>query len=174
LRKENIVTRTPLLSTALLAFLGFLLQAGLAPAAQAELPPSAYESMRAAAAEVLELEIASAERTESTSETGNEKDSGRRTLEITAIAKVRKVKRSAKGVKSGAVIQLRYTTFEYTASGWAGPSPVLQIVKGHRYRSWLQQTWDEEFGVLYVPVAGGWSFETLDDKTAKRRWWWRK
>ena len=130
---------------ALLTALGFL---AFSPA-RAELPPSAYESMKKAAPEVLEIEVTRVAR--STREAD-----GRRHISIYADAIVRRVVRSKSRTRSGARLSLRYLTFDILEQGWAGPGRTSEVQKGKRYRVWLKKS-----GAHFYTAAQGQSIEEL-------------
>lgn len=157
---------SPLLGAAFVTALGLCLHGAFAPTARAELPPYVYEQLQKDAPEALLLEVTHVTRTVRAADDRN-------LIEIAATAMVRGVTRSAKGTKTGTVISLHYESFEITAHGWAGPSPVPQVEAGKHYKAWLQKTWTAETGVRYVPAAKGWSFESVAGAPAvpiKRPW----
>lgn len=115
--------------------------------AHAELPPSAYEQMRAEASDVLEIKIARVAR--STRDNENQ-----RLVSIFADAVVTGMTRSKSGVKVGDQISLRYMTYESNGSGFVGPGPALEVKEGGSYRAWLKKS-----GSIFYAAAKGRSFE---------------
>lgn len=112
---------------ALLLFVGVL-----APSARAELPPSAYEELKASATDVVEIEVSRVAL--------NRRDGQNlRDISVYADARVTGVTRSKSGLKVGQKISLRYLTFEFLRSAWTGPGPALTVEQGKRYRAWLKK-----------------------------------
>jgi hypothetical protein len=121
------------------------------PPACAELPPDVYQKLQAAAPEVLDIEI-----TRVTRRVPRQEKGPHRLIDIAATAIVRRVGRSATGVKTGAVIRLYYQTYEVVTPGWVGPGPITQVLRGAHYRAWLRKT-----GKIFQPAAKGQSFQQL-------------
>lgn len=93
----------------------FALVCGFAPlAAQAELSPSAYESMQAKAPEFLKIEILRVD--VEPGETATQQ-------KISIVALVSEVMRTASDLKPNDVINIAYTVTEHP-KGWAGPGQV--------------------------------------------------
>lgn len=100
---------------------------------RAELPPKAYEEMRAKATDVVEIEI--------TRVALNKRDrNDLRDISVFADAKITGVTRSRRRLKIGDKISLRYLTFENITPGWAGPGPIPVVKVGGRYRAWLNKS----------------------------------
>lgn len=141
----NITTMSPRILTLSL----LILATNFVPfqVARAELPPQVYEELKAKAPEVLEVEI--------TRVALNTRDGENlRDISVFADATVIGVTRSQRGVKVGDKISLRYMTFEVITQGWAGPSPIMQVEKGGRYRIWFKKS-----GRYFYPAARGRSVE---------------
>lgn len=75
-----------------------------------------------------------------------------------------KVDRSKSGLKSGTLIRIRDDTFEPGLSA-GGPSPVLVLEKGKRYRSFLSKM-DKE--ITCQPAAQGASFIAVKVNTIRK------
>lgn len=86
---------------------------------------------------------------------------------ITVHARVLEVRRSAAGLKPGQTIELRYTHRTPPGGDWVGPSPIPVLREGSRTPAFLNRDRSEDAKsaapARFVPAAGGYSFEPLDD-----------
>ncbi len=117
----------------------------------AELPPSAYEQLQAEAPEVVEIEVQSVRVTKSA------KSEGMRT-EVRALAAIRKVTRTATGLKPGDTVSLNYSRLEFRVPT-PGPGQPVLVKKGERYRAFLERAAKSE---AYTIAAGGQSFQRAE------------
>lgn len=119
----------------------------LTTTARAELPPSAYESFKASASDVVEIEVSRV--AINTRDGENLRD-----ISVFAVAKIVAISRSKSRLKIGDTISLRYMTFEVLSPGWVGPGPILTVSRGGRYRAWLKKG-----GAHFYAAAKGRSLE---------------
>lgn len=122
------------------AFLIFLLM----PVLQAELPPSAYESMQAKAPEYLRIEVLRVN-----VEPGESPTQQR----VHVVALTTEVFRTKSGLKPGEIVNILYTVTEHP-QGWAGPGEVPIPNEKERTVAYLAKTEGSDF----VPAAGRMSF----------------
>jgi len=106
----------------------------------AELPPAAYAKLRAQSPEALTIQ------TLTVSTNG---------ADITARAKVLSVQRTSSGLKTGSLIQIRYSSFK---SSMPGPGPAMVLKQGAHYHAWLSKGASDDF---YGLAAQGSSFEVV-------------
>jgi hypothetical protein len=133
----------------ILVLLTACLVPALAGAPRAELPPTAYEAMRAKASFVLLLRIQEVS-------LGAAKTDGRmRTAPITVRARVESVIRGS-GLKPGDMVTLRYNHTRPLEPGWVGPAPVPILEPKTRVLAWLNRGRRD-----FAPAARGRSFEVL-------------
>lgn len=127
---------------------------GAANCARAELPPSAYQNMKAAAPEEIEVRIQSV----SNSVAPTRASEPMKTHAIRAQAVVTRVIRSKSGLKVGSSLVLTYTVAlpKPGKQGWVGPGPLLIVARGASYHAWLKAQ-----GKAYVPAAMGQSLKPL-------------
>ena len=125
------------------AILLFLLPAIVPPFLYAELPPSAYEAMQAAAPEYLDVEFLRVEVVPSW-RAGVQ--------DVIVLARVDKVHRSVSGLTSGAMIHIIYKATE-RVSGEAGPVPVVR--EGEASVAYLNPSAKPE---EFAPAAGAMTF----------------
>jgi hypothetical protein len=114
----------------------------------AELPPWAYKERQDKAPEALVIKVRSVK-------THVTKEPKVTRTELTIEAQVEKVERSATKLVPGAVIKIYYERNEY-AQPIAGPSEIPALKQGQVCPAYL-----EHLGNVYVPAAGGYSFETV-------------
>lgn len=118
----------------------------LVTSVMAELPPSAYEAMKAKAPVVIEMKV-------ETVRSKKESWFGPDHLE-TVTAQVIEVRRGDGGLKEGDVITIHYKRL-VPSKGWAGPMPPPQLKKGQTRTAWLIKEASGDYGL----AAKGRSFE---------------
>jgi hypothetical protein len=114
------------------------------PLLQAELPPSAYESMQAKAPEYFKIEILRVD--VAPGETPIQQN-------VHVIALITDVLRSASGAKANEIINIVYTVTEHP-KGWAGPGPVPILKERQRTVAYLKKAEAGDF----EPAAGRMTF----------------
>ncbi len=114
---------------------------------QAELAPSAYESMQAKAPELIRIEVLRVD--VAPGETEN-------TQKVLVVATVDEVTRTATGLKPGDIVNISYTITEHP-KGWAGPGQIPVLAEKDKCPAFLikSETGD------YAPAAGRMSFSTF-------------
>lgn len=117
----------------------------LASAALAELPPSAYEAMQAAAPEVLVVECEAVSVTRSGWFGGGP-------AQVRAQLRVLEARRTPRRARKGEQLEVRYR--HVPLDGAAGPRPIPILQEGRRYLAYLDFTADR----WMVPAARGASF----------------
>lgn len=131
----------------LLACLFALLAAFSTPALRAELPPSAYEKMQSDAPEVLRIQVL---------RVTQQPDSDASTTDVSVLAQIVKVGRSATKLKPGDMITVNYKVVSHPA-GWVGPGEVPVLKENAESVAYLKaiQGGEQE----YAPAAGAMSFD---------------
>ena len=126
----------------------FFLLAVLLPALLlAELPPSAYERMQAAATEAVEIEVLRVD-----VEPGQEP--GQQNIQLMAL--VNKITRSA-NVKENDMINIHYTVTS-REKGWVGPGEVPILAEKDQTIAYLVKDPEKD---VYHPAAGAMSFRNF-------------
>lgn len=115
--------------------------------ARSELPPWVYKERQDKAPEALVIKV----RRVKTLETKEPKVTR---TEFTIEAEVEKVEHSAAKLAAGAIITIVYARSEY-AQPMVGPSEIPVLKEGQTYPAYLSRQ-----GEIYVPAAGGYSFDT--------------
>jgi hypothetical protein len=116
--------------------------------AQAELSLSVYKERQQKAPEALVIKVLSVNKRET-------KDQGLKMINFAVAAEVQKVERSASKLTKGAVIRIYYSQ-RHDSRPIAGPSEVPALKEGQVCPAYL-----EADGKVYLPAAGGHSFETV-------------
>lgn len=114
----------------------------------AELPPSAYEQMQAAAPEYLDIEILRVDIEPGATQ-------GQQDVEVTA--RIVKVHRTASNLQPGGILNILYTLAE-RPPGFVGPGKVPVPAEGDKTVAYLRngETPDE-----FVPAAGAMTFRNF-------------
>jgi len=115
--------------------------------ARAELAPSAYEAMQAAASDYVRIEVLRVD-----VEPGSEPTD----QNVSLVATVSEVIRTGSGLKPGDIITITYVLKEHP-KGWAGPGPVPVLSESQQTIAYLKK---EETGD-YSPAAGRMSFSNF-------------
>jgi len=118
-----------------------------APLLRAELPPSAYEKMQSAAPEVLRIQVL---------RVTEQPDSDASTKDVSMLAQVLKVGRSASKLKPGDMITVNYKIVGHPA-GWVGPGEVPILEENKESVAYLKAADGGE--QEYSPAAGAMSFD---------------
>lgn len=118
-----------------------------APLLRAELPPSAYEKMQSAAPEVLRIQVL---------RVTEQPDSDASTKDVSMLAQVLKVGRSASKLKPGDMITVNYKVASHSA-GWVGPGEVPILEENKESVAYLETAAGGE--QEYSPAAGAMSFD---------------
>jgi hypothetical protein len=131
----------------LLACFFSLLAAFSTPALRAELPPSAYEKMQSDAPEVLRIQVLRV-----TQQPGSDAS----TTNVSMLAQVIKVGRTATKLKPGDMITVNYKLVSHPA-GWVGPGEVPVLKENAESVAYLKviEGGEQE----YAPAAGAMSFD---------------
>lgn len=111
------------------------------PLAQAELPPSAYESMQARAPECLRIQVL---------KVSTQQGEIRTEKNVKLTVSVLNVARTASGLKDGDIITISYLIRERPA-GWVGPGQVPVLAEGAVNVAYLEKI---ENSNEYQPAAG--------------------
>jgi hypothetical protein len=117
------------------------------PLLRAELPPSAYEKMQSAAPEVLRIQVL---------RVTEQPDSDASTKDVSMLAQVLKVGRSASKLKPGDMITVNYKIVSHPA-GWVGPGEVPILEENKESVAYLKAVDGGE--QEYAPAAGAMSFD---------------
>jgi hypothetical protein len=131
----------------LIACLFALFAALSTPALRAELPPSAYEKMQSDAPEVLRIQVLRV-----TEQPGSDAA----TTNVSMLAQVVKVGRTATKLKPGDMITVNYQLVSHPA-GWVGPGEVPVLKENAESVAYLKAVEGGE--QEYAPAAGAMSFD---------------
>jgi hypothetical protein len=132
-----------------------LLSCGLA--AHGELSPQAYYDMQQSAPENLFIRVKSSN--------VDSEDAGKKFIRVEA--DVKKVVRSASGLKEGQRITIRYEK-RALKTGLIGPHPIPDLADGSEVPAYLKHVTNGHYynPEYYEPVAKGCSFQTIGVKAA--------
>jgi hypothetical protein len=114
---------------------------------RAELPPSAYEKMQSDAPEVLRIQVLRV-----TEQPGSDAS----TKDVSMLAQVLKVGRSASKLKSGDMITVNYKVVTHPP-GWVGPGEVPILEENKETVAYLKPVEGGE--QEYAPAAGAMTFD---------------
>ena len=114
----------------------------------AELPPSAYERMQAAATDVAQIQVLRVE---------IEPGDAERTQNVQVMALVDKVDRSTSGLKEGDILNFHYTVTNHE-KGWGGPGEIPILQEKEKTVAYLLK---DSSADSFRPAAGAMSFRNF-------------